>query len=139
MDLYNFIKQLFHRKLLAFGINPDDPFGAPVNYEGKEKTQQGVATFEQAFGEQQPAASPENQQLLALQQQAAALQAGQLPGLAAAGGQMPMALPGMAPAALPGMALPGMQAPVGAGGMANLAQAQQLQQLAAMQQAAAAG
>ena len=30
MDLYNFIKQLFHRKLLAFGINPDDPFGAPV-------------------------------------------------------------------------------------------------------------
>ena len=56
MDLYNFIKSLFHRKLLAFGINPDDPFGAPVAVESKDP--EGMSDFEKAFGDQPAGVAP---------------------------------------------------------------------------------
>ena len=47
MDLYNFIKSLFHRKLQAFGINPDDPFGAPME---DPNIANNPGNFENAFG-----------------------------------------------------------------------------------------
>merc|ERR1712176_1523320 len=50
MDLYHFIKALFHRKLLAYGINPDDPFGAPVAADALQDGVVGMSNFEEAFG-----------------------------------------------------------------------------------------
>jgi len=115
MDLYNFIKQLFHRKLLAFGINPDDPFGAPV--ATGEKQVEGMSDFEQAFGAPGgQAAAPNGQPDLAANDPAQAAVGipqiqSQMPGMIPVGGAMQMpAMPGQMP--MGQMQMPG-QMPMG--------------------------
>lgn len=73
MDLYNFIKSLFHKKLQAFGINPDDPFGEPLVPEGgagngDPNNPNMNSNFEQAFGNNQQN-SQMQQQMNPMQQQ----------------------------------------------------------------------
>ena len=134
MDLYNFIKSLFHRKLLAFGINPDDPFGAPVAVESKDP--EGMSDFEKAFGDQNAGIAPMGaggQQGLAalpaggangmvgmnamdLQQMQMAqqmqLQMQQMQGMAAAG-QMGVGMQGMPMGQMPMGQMPMGQMPMG--------------------------